>query len=371
MNAVQIAQAMVAALQQVRHYGADHAAARQATAEAYRALAPELDQGSVRIGIDQRTVTVQAAPLPLEDRAGAQLHTHLAARRIGTLTIDQGTGEDAVAGLIRLLAREPEELIAEGGLEEALQTAGISGIWVHPPGAPADLSVSPAQDPYAAAALTVSEIMTAAERGEPVDVPRARLTVEGLAAVLNVERGRLWRDVADRGHDELDPAHAVNTCLLTLFAGEALDLPPQVLADLGVAALLHDVGLAALPWEQRLQERTAVGPRPEWRHPAEGAFLLRHLGGRESVPMVVAAEHHMLALGQSPVLPHTRLVALADYLDATSCGRVPAMRQASMGGVTEQLLRGVGPGFDTIHVHILAGLLHQQQGAGVEFTAAV
>lgn len=87
--------------------------------------------------------------------------------------------------------------------------------------------------------------------------------------------------------------------------------------------------------------------------------------------MVVAAEHHMLALGQSPVLPHTRLVALADYLDATSCGRVPAMRQASMGGVTAPLLRGVGPGFDTIHVHILAGLLHQQQGAGVEFTAAV
>src|SRR5207249_1948054 len=264
---------LLVAVQQVRLYGGDHPATRDAAERFFQIVQPDLQQAPVQIEIDERTVIVQAIPQPAEDRHVPQLRAHLAARRIAGLVLHKEANTEAMIGLVRLLAKEPEELVA----------------------------------------------------------------------ALAAEPQHLWRCLADRSHDELDPAHAVNTCLLTLFAGDAVGLPHDVHVQLAVAGLLHDIGLAALPWEQRLLERTTLGPRPEWHHPADGAFLLRHIGGRESLPMIVAAEHHLPALGRAPVLPHSNLVALADYLDAMTCGRVPAGRQMSMGTAAEQLLRGLGP----------------------------
>lgn len=369
MSAAAVARLLIAAVQQVRHYGADHPAARQAMAEFYHALAPFLTQGTLRIGIGQRTITVQGISLPPEDQFGTQLHPYLGARQVEAITVASGVTETAVAGFIRLLAREPEELIVEGGLEDALRANGIDGISVQTPSSAVTAALPVTQNVYTAAMRTMEQAAAEAGQRGSVDIPRVLQTVEGLVAVLNTQRLQLWRNIAARGHDELDPPHAVNTCLLAIFVGEALNLPKPTLVHVGLAALCHDIGLLALPADQRLQERIVAGVRAEWRHPAEGAYLLRHLGGRESLPMIVAAEHHLSSLSETPVLPHTQLVALADYLDATTCGRMPSLRQASVGTVATQLLQGLGPRFDPVHVRVLVGLLHRQQAAGVEFAS--
>ena len=362
---------LLVAVQQVRLYGGDHPAAREASEQFFRVVQAGLEQGPVQIEIDERTVIVQAIPQPTEDRYVPQLHAHLAARRIGGLVFQRDADTEAVVTLVRLLAQEPEELLAEGGLADALRAGGISSVAVQELTPVAGRPAVRAQDPYEAAVRAVHGITTATEGGQPADIPQALLAAEGLTAALNTEPQHLWRCVADRSHDELDPAHAVNTCLFALFAADALGLPHEAQIELGVAGLLHDIGLAAQPWERRLLERTAIGPRPEWRHPAEGAFLLRHIGGRESLPMIVAAEHHLPALGQGPVLPHSNLVALVDYLDAMTCGRVPAARQMSMGAALDQLQRGLGPRFDPVQVRILADLIRRQEAAGLEFSAPV
>jgi len=364
----EIAQALFAAVQQVRHYGATHPAARQAGSQFHRTLEALGVRRAVDIEVTDRTLVVQSVPLAAQDPQAAQLRAHLAARRVQRITIDREAGEEAVVILIRLLALEPEELIAEGGLADALLSAGASGITVEAEaiGAPRPPA---SENVYATAVRVLHEITSAVEHGSPADVPRARLAVEGLVATLAVARPQLWGDLANRSHDELDPQHGANTCLLALFVAKALGLDAPQLTDVGVAALLHDVGLAVLPREQRLAERTVRGPLSQWRHPAEGAFVLRHLGGRESLPMIVAAEHHLPALKDPSVLPHARLVALADYTDAMSCGRVPAMRRASLGGLVSDLLSGGGPAFDAVHVRVLASLLADAAVAGIEFSS--
>jgi len=365
--AADLARTLMAAVQQSRHYGSGHPAARQAAVELRRTLHAGYGGSAVRIEVGPRTVSIQSSPLPVEDPYGVQLRLYLTGRRVEVLIFHAGVTEDAVTAFAGLQALEPEELVAAGGLADAMLSAGISGITAQSAGAR-----SPApQGPYAAALHTMLGITAAVEMGEPADAPRARSTVEGLAAALETQRQELWRQVADRSHDELDPAHAVNTCVLTLRAGAVLGLPRDALLDLGTAALLHDIGLSVLPWSDRLRERTAAGVRPEWRHPAEGAFVLRHLGGRESLPMIVAAEHHLPVVGDPHVLPQSRLVALTDYVDAMTCGRVPAMRAMAAGAMMEHLLRGKGPGVDPAHVRILAALLREQEAAGVTFTAAV
>ncbi len=365
--AADLARTLMAALQQSRHYGTNHPAARQAASQVHRALDAGYRGAPVRLEVTARTVSVQSAALPTDDPYAEQLRAHLAARRVGVLVFHAGATEETVAACIGLLAREPEELIAAGGLPDAVLGAGLVGITVQS----TEARRSAAHDPYVSAAQATLDAAVGIEKSEPVNMPRARQVVEGLAAMLETDQEGLWRQVANRGHDELDAAHAVNTCVLTMAAGAALGAPQGTLIDLGMAALLHDIGLFVLPTSDRLRERTSEGPRPEWRHPSEGAFVLRHLGGKESLPMIVAAEHHLPATGDSHVLPESRLVALADYVDAMSCGRVPVMRTASAGAVVEQLLRGAGPGFDPAHVRVLTGLLARAAAAGIEFTATV
>src|SRR5262249_2021854 len=76
--------------------------------------------------------------------------------------------------------------------------------------------------------------------------------------------------------DEYTYAHAVNVCLVAVTMGKLLDLDRRALADLGVAALLHDVGKSAVadkiqnPLESFTEEERAAAER----HPIEGALLL-------------------------------------------------------------------------------------------------
>jgi hypothetical protein len=72
-------------------------------------------------------------------------------------------------------------------------------------------------------------------------------------------------------------AHAGSVALLALLIGKAIGLRNAVLQDLGLAALLHDVGYASLPPE------IAAGPEGLQRHPVEGARqLLRQHGFHEA-----------------------------------------------------------------------------------------
>lgn len=365
-----VVRTVMSAVQQVRHYGGGHPTAVQAVGQFAQAVSAGLRGApAMRIELASQWIAVQATALSLEDRHAAQLHAHLAARRVGGLTLAADVTHEALAALVHHLALEPEVLIAAGGLAEALQAAGVTGIAVTVSAGPSE--TTPPDDPYGDALAVVHAVMTAVEQGGPVDVPRAALAVQGLIRASSGDRAALWPLVADRGHDELDPAHAVNTGLLTIFCGQALHLIPDVLADLGVAALLHDIGMAVLPQARRLEERTAREVGSDWRHPAEGAYLLRHLGGRESLAMLVAAEHHLPAEGETAVLPHSRLVALADYVDAMTCGRVPAMRHASPGALLSELLAGTGPAFDPVHVRVLAQLLAGAAEAGIHFTSRI
>src|SRR5438552_16799810 len=180
---------------------------------------------------------MQAIPQPTEDRHVPQLRAHLAARRIAGLVLHKDAKPDALLALVRLLAKEPEELLAEGGLADALRAVGISGGTVQPLAPVVERSAVRAQDPYEGAVRAVHGITTAAEDGQ-ADIPQALLTVEELVAAVATEPQHLWRCLADRSHDELDPAHAVNICQLTLFAEDAVGIQHDVHGVLGVEGFL-------------------------------------------------------------------------------------------------------------------------------------
>ncbi len=356
-----LAQALWAALQHARHYRPGHPASELAVrrcAAVFREAAP------VQIVVEPRRLVIRGQPLATDDAVAASLRAYLEARRVPALVVGPDATDASVAALIGVLAREPEEIIAAGGLLEALQEAGAAGVLLlEQPSAPAA-----ARDAYDAAVETAAAVAAAVGRGDPVDLPKVREAAADVVRLAREDPLSLWARVADRSHDETDPAHAVNTAALSVFVARALGVAEPALTDLAAAALVHDVGLAVLPPARRLAERTAAGPAASWTHPALGAFLLRRLAATDPVLPVVAAEHHLPALGGEACAPAC-LVSLADYVDALTCGRAPAHRAAAMGPLVARLLGGDGPAFDPSHVRVLARLLCEAASAGVPLAA--
>lgn len=368
-GAAALARAWITAIQHSRHYGPDHRATAGSIEELFITMRREMRTlSALRIEADLHWLRISTATLPVEDQHAGPLTAHLRARRIQTLTLRPEVTLNELATVIRLLAVEPEELIAEGGLVESLQKAGVRAISVTEAGdASTPVRAARGDDPTLIAASALDQLMTDVAKAQPADLARARQAIEDLARAFSRTPLPIWHAVAARSHDELDPIHGVATAVLTMAAAEAMEVLERPRIDLGIAALLHDIGLAMLPPHTRGRERTVEGAQDSWRHPAEGGYLLRDAEHGGNLAMVVAIEHHLPALNRSDVLPQSQLVSLADYADAMTAGRVPAVRRLTLDGVMDRLLAGEGPKFDPVHVRVLAAVLHDAAVAGADF----
>jgi hypothetical protein len=129
-----------------------------------------------------------------------------------------------------------------------------------------------------------------------------------------------------------DPAealfqHSLRVALQALALGGAIGLKPAQLRDLGLAALLHDIGKLALPLD--LLRRPGLLSEPEWQrmqtHAELGAARLCALVEAPALAALVAYEHHWRWDGRAtfpvprsprPALLASRITAVADVYDA-------------------------------------------------------
>jgi HD-GYP domain-containing protein (c-di-GMP phosphodiesterase class II) len=142
-----------------------------------------------------------------------------------------------------------------------------------------------------------------------------------------------------RDRDQASFVHAMNVALLTVAQGRALGIEGAVLHDLGVAGMLHDIGLTRLPAggsrrDGRLDDEGWAQAR---RHPELGAALLAGMDDVPPVAVQVAYEHHLRwdgrpsypesASGRRPSFA-TQLVAVADTYDTMVASRTLGAAQA-------------------------------------------
>lgn len=91
---------------------------------------------------------------------------------------------------------------------------------------------------------------------------------------------KLPQAAAPADHLMYPAVHAINTTCLVIAAGQTMGLERADLQRLGLAALLHDVGMARLPARFTTAARLSEADRATMEsHPAEGAALLLTGGG--------------------------------------------------------------------------------------------
>lgn len=134
-----------------------------------------------------------------------------------------------------------------------------------------------------------------------------------------------------RLYDDYTFGHSVNVCALSLMLGSALGFSEPKLRDLGMGALLHDIGKIVIP--QEILNKPGKLTNPEMKvmqgHPERGFDILRRQKALSLVASHVALAHHekMDGSGYPRGLPgdqipdYSRVVAIADIYDAITSDR--------------------------------------------------
>jgi len=141
----------------------------------------------------------------------------------------------------------------------------------------------------------LADIYAAAKENEKLPGDDVSKIVSGIISAIRQESSMLLSFSALRVLDEYTFTHSINVCILTLAQAMALGVEDELLHDIGVAALLHDVGKIFVP-EEVLNKQGKLTDN-EWelirQHPQKGAEYLLDNPGIPPIAVTVAFEHHM------------------------------------------------------------------------------
>lgn len=279
----------------------------------------------------------------------------LGAHRVGQMEIGPGTSRAEWTSTLTLLLTEPDPQRPFDRLQERLGAAGVSRILVEERGEETgtpdvDAARDAARRTYAHTVAVARDVMTAGRMGKGVSLRRVKRAVQSIVdQVLNNQTSIVGMTTL-RDYDQYTFTHSVNVCIFSVALGKRLGFGKHELYELGLGALMHDIGKSRLPLEV-LNKSTALDDR-EWallrEHPTEGLLALFALRGLVEPPfraMLTAYEHHMKQdlsgyptsrrPRQSSLFP--RIVAIADSFDAATTERPyqqPALRP-------DEVLRGM------------------------------
>ncbi len=313
-------------------------------------------------------IRAQAALLPVYHG----LMTEFERRSLGGFRVLHGVSAGELERFIQLFIAAEDPMLADR-FSQAIAEASIEHIV---PVAAADLENSDlerdAEDPleksserrrakriFWRAVLGTKKVLLRAKQSGRPDLRHAKRLVQPLVDSVMKHEYSIVGLTALKDHDEYTYAHCVNVAVLSVSMGQVLGLSRQTLADLGVAALLHDIGKVSIPGDV-LRKPSALTP-DEWqlmrRHPVEGTKMLTRMPGLSSLTldsMRVCLEHHMnfdrtgypdvaLDWGQATL---SRIVALADCFDAITAHRAYHRRPRTSFEALQYLLGPTRVQFD-------------------------
>jgi HD-GYP domain-containing protein (c-di-GMP phosphodiesterase class II) len=218
-----------------------------------------------------------------------------------------------------------------------------------------------ARNGYAGAAAAVSDLTQTVRRGGTISFKQAKRAIQNIIEVMLRDEASLLGVANLRCHDQYTHNHSVNVSLLSMALGNRAGYPKIELADLGLAALFHDVGKCAISLD--ILNKPGEFTKEEWdvmrSHPIEGVFSLVQLRGLGNVPARMAAasfEHHMnydysgypkLGVPWKQTIA-SRIVTIADCYDAMTSSRVYRREPISPPNVLKLMFAKSGQAFDPI-----------------------
>jgi putative nucleotidyltransferase with HDIG domain len=191
-------------------------------------------------------------------------------------------------------------------------------------------------------------------KGSEIPLAEAQAVIRSLAVALQQDRDIL-QPVFSPASPSDPSAHAVGVANLAMALGEQVGMSRSDTRALGVAALLHDVGLTRIPAELVTSDAPLTAKQDEIyrQHAIHGARMMLESENDLSLAALVAYEHHMQPDGKGypqlrfPRETHraSRIVAICSgYHAARSGGHGTAPMDS--GAALRLIEKGAGTVFD-------------------------
>jgi HD-GYP domain-containing protein (c-di-GMP phosphodiesterase class II) len=151
---------------------------------------------------------------------------------------------------------------------------------------------------YGKSIATVSEAMEKIKEGLRPSLKQARRAIQNMVDLVLQDESILLGLTTLRCYNQYTYNHSVNVAILSICLGNRAGYPQDALAELGLAALFHDLGKACISSDilNKPEEFTSQ----EWQemrlHPIRGMLSVARLYGIRDFPSRMAAaalEHHM------------------------------------------------------------------------------
>ena len=290
---------------------------------------------------------------------------------IGEVGVVPGVEPEEWAPFVALLLANPKDDPFPAFIDLLSQTPA-EHIDVRPPGESQEPepverdSLTEAKGTYAQSVKVAKDVLTGLRLGKAVNARKVKRAVQGIVDQVLDNESSMVTMTTLRGFDEYTFTHSVNVCIFSVVIGQRLGFTKLQLYELGLGALLHDIGKMRVDTE--IINKAGGLTEEEWTqlkdHPTEGLLLLFEMRGLSDVPfrqMLMAYEHHMkIDLSGYPQNERTRelglfskIVAVADGFDAGTSVRSYQYEPWPPDEVLKEMRDNPRRGFDQLIVKAL------------------
>lgn len=257
-------------------------------------------------------------------------------------------GPDVTAGeigaFLKLFTLEPTEEDVYGELNRWLMGAGIKNIqlteWIERARYLKDARVErreireESNRAMSRAILYMGEILKSIEQKRPIQLPKAHRLTQQIADIIQTDESVIIGLASIKDYDEYTFSHSVNVSVLSILTAERMGLNKSIVSQIGVAALLHDIGKTHVP--KSILNKPSKLTSEEWmimeRHSMLGAIELSRVRSLRAVidPIFSSLQHHLFYnLGGYPrkpgswnLHPYIDFITVADVFDALTTPRI-------------------------------------------------
>lgn len=145
--------------------------------------------------------------------------------------------------------------------------------------------------------------------GRPLPVTECEAVAHSLYVNMRADGVEQLMQIPLHDMSEYVAVHAINVALLAMAVGEHLEMSAADVRAIGLAGLLHDIGMSQVPVEL-IAKSEQLDPDERaiiMKHPIEGASIIIEADPSLALPAVVAYEHHLRVDGSGyPQLTYAR-----------------------------------------------------------------
>ena len=356
---------LAAALRGAQLYAPTHPLVQRALDSLNASLTQLLiDQPSIAVGIIGNEIIVGDLPIPKAAETMGEMIRRLKSLGIERIAFERGVTPEEIQTLALTIAhpeRKPGE--AASGVEPADPLAAFSSlphirvgrIQTEEKKEETTADVAAIRRLYSDATNLASSVWEMAKSEGVPDPKAARALVDSLAQAVSANRTALIALTALKNYDNYTFTHMVNVSVLTMSQARAMGIDGAPLRELGLAALMHDIGKVRTPTEvlNKPDKLTDAEFEIMRMHVVDGAEILRRTPEMPAIAPVIAFEHHLridgsgypFGVSRGGLNIGTQLCGIADVYDAMRSQR--AYQQAFPSDrILEVLKRNDGHQFD-------------------------